>query len=231
MQAGRKRMSSLIEKIIACPDCDLLQHIPALPPGGRARCPRCGCTTASSKPGSLDRTLALTVAAAVVFVIANVEPLMGLSAVGRQSSTTILGGVLEMWMQGHEITAMLVAFCIIVAPAVHITFMLSVLLAVRQPPAPSWAGTLMRVLAFNQPWAMVEVMLLGILVALVKIADLATVSPGIGMFAAGVLISLIAAMTVSFNAHEAWIRIRWADEEMMRSAAVPDSLYPGRTGP
>jgi paraquat-inducible protein A len=224
-------MSSLIENIVACPDCDLLQHMPALPPGGKARCPRCGCTIASSKPDSLDRTLALTVAAAVVLVIANVEPLMGISAVGRQASTTILGGVLEMWMQGHEITAILVAFCIIVAPAVHITFMLSVLLAVRQPPAPSWAGTLMQVLAFNQPWAMVEVMMLGILVALVKIADLATVSPGVGMFAAGALIALIAAMTVSFDPHEAWTRIRWADEEMMQSTAVPDSLYPGRTGP
>ncbi len=224
-------MSSPIENIVACPDCDLLQRIPEVPPGGRTRCLRCGRTIAVSKPASLDRTLALAIAAAVVLVIANTEPLMGLSAAGRQSSTTILGGVLEMWRQGHALTAILVAFCVIIAPAAYIACILAVLLAVRRPPAPSWTGMLMRMLAFNQPWAMVEVMLLGILVALVKIADLATVIPGIGMFAAGALIALIAAMTVSFDPHEAWMRIRWAEEANPPPAAVPNALDPGRTGP
>jgi paraquat-inducible protein A len=224
-------MSSSIENAVACPDCDLLMRIPEVPPGGKARCSRCGCTIAFSKPGSLDRTLALAIAAAIIFVIANVEPLMGLSVAGRQTSTTILGGVLEMRMQGYGIPAILVAFCVIVAPVAHIACMLAILLAVRQPPAPSWAGTLMRMLAFNQPWAMVEVMLLGILVALVKIADLATVVPGIGMFATGALIALIAAMTVSFDPHEAWTRIRWADEEKRPASAAPSALDPGRTGP
>jgi len=224
-------MSSPIENIVACPDCDLLQRIPEVPPGGRARCLRCGRTIAVSKPASLDRTLALAIAAAVVLFIANAEPLMGLSAAGRQSSTTILGGVLEMWRQGHALTAILVAFCVIIAPAAYIACILAVLLAVRRPPAPSWTGMLMRMLAFNQPWAMVEVMLLGILVALVKIADLATVIPGIGMFAAGALIALISAMTVSFDPHEAWMRIRWAEEANPPPAAAPNALYPGRTGP
>jgi paraquat-inducible protein A len=209
-------MSSPIEDIIACPECDLLQRIPELPSGGKALCPRCGCRMASSKIDSLDRTLALTIAAAVVLVIANVEPLMGLSAVGRHASTTILGGVIEMWRQGNEITSMLVAFCVIIAPTVHIVFMLTVLFAVRRPPAPAWIGRIMQMLMLNKPWAMVEVMMLGILVALVKIADLATVVPGIGMFAVGVLIILLTAITVSFDPHEAWTRIRWVDKEALQ---------------
>lgn len=61
---------------------------------------------------------------------------MGLSAVGRHSSTTILGGVLKMWQQGQEITAALVAFCAVVAPTLHIVFMLTVLIAVRRSPIP-----------------------------------------------------------------------------------------------
>jgi len=65
---------------------------------------------------------------------------------------------------------------------------------------------------------MVEVMMLGILVALIKIADLATVIPGIGMFAVGALIILIAAMTVCFDPREAWSRISWADDQLPRSA-------------
>jgi len=211
-------MTPFFQNIEACPDCDLLQRIPALPPGGRALCPRCRHMIASSKPDSIDRTLALTAAAAIVLIVANVMPLMGLSAVGRHASTTILGGVLKMWQQGEGVTAVLVAFCTVIAPTVHIVFMLTILLAVRQSPAPSWVGALLRITRLNSSWAMVEVMMLGILVALIKIADLATVIPGIGMFAVGALIILIAAMTVCFDPREAWSRISWADDQLPRSA-------------
>jgi paraquat-inducible protein A len=136
---------------------------------------------------------------------------MGLSAVGRQASTTILGGAQEMWLQGNEITAVLVAFCTVIAPAIHIGFMLTVLLAVRQPPAPSWVAMLLRWLDWQYPWAMIEVMMLGILVALIKIAELATVIPGVGMFGVGALMALFTAMKVSFDPREVWTRIRWAD--------------------
>jgi paraquat-inducible protein A len=222
---------SLPDSLAACPECDLLQRIPAIPPGGTARCPRCGHAIASSKPDSLERTLALTVAAAIVLIIANVTPLMGISAVGRHASTTIVGGAWEMWMQGQEITALVVLFCAIVAPAVHVGFMLAVLLAARRPPAPSWAGTLLRLSEFHQPWAMVEVMMLGILVALVKIAELATVVPGIGMFAAGAVVVLIAAMTVSFEPREVWARVCWANGQRPPSAAAPESAAPRESQP
>lgn len=216
------------DNLVACPDCDLLQRIPALPPGGAARCPRCSRTIATGIPDSLDRVLALTVAAAIVLVVANATPLMGLAAVGRQASTTILGGVLGMWLQGEKITAALMAFCAVVAPTAYIGFILTVLLAVRRSPAPSWAGTLLRAAKVNQPWTMFEVMMLGILVALKKIADLATVVPGIGMYAVGALIVLIAAITVSFEPREVWMRIRWADSEAARSAAPSESADSGR---
>jgi paraquat-inducible protein A len=206
-------MSSLMEDIVACPDCDLLQRIPVLPPGGKARCPRCGHTVATSKPESLDHTLAFAVAAAIVLIITNATPLMGLMAGGRETSTTILGAALEMWLQGQEITALLVVFCAVVAPAIHIGFMIAILLAARRSPAPWWVGKLLRWSEWHKRWGMVEVMMLGILVALVKIAELARVIPGIGMFAAGGLVFLIAAMTVNFDPHEVWGRIEWASGE------------------
>ena len=62
-----------------------------------------------------------------------------------------------------------------------------------------------------QPWSMNEVMLLGVLVSLTKIAELATVTPGLGMFALGGLIALLPAITVSFDAEEIWKRVEWAD--------------------
>jgi len=197
---------------IACPDCDLLQRIPPLPPGGKARCPRCGETLATEPIDALDRTLALTLTAAIVFIVANTSPLMGLQAVGRQASTTIIGGAYQMWVQGQEVTAVIVAFCAVIAPAGYILFMLSVLLAVRRPPAPRGVGEMLRWAHSMQPWSMSEVMMLGILVALIKIAELATVEPGIGMYAAGGLIVLFAAIMVPFHPREVWKRVEWAGD-------------------
>jgi len=196
---------------LACPGCDLLQRIPRLPPGGKASCPRCGQAVASRPADPLDRPLALTIAAAIAFIVANTIPLMSLSAVGRQASTTILGGAYEMWLQGLDMTAVVVAFCVVIAPAGYIAFMLVVLLAVRRPPAPHWVAELLRWAEVMRPWSMNEVMMLGVLVALIKIAELATVTPDVGMFALGTLILLLPAIMVSFDPDEIWKRVEWAD--------------------
>ena len=198
----------------ACPDCDLLQVLPELPPGGKASCARCGHTLATRTLDPIERPLALSVAALLVLVVANTAPLMGLSVVGREASTTIAGGAWQMWLQGQELTAAVVAFCAVVAPTVYILAVLAVLFAARRPPpAPRWVGDLLRWADAMQPWAMVEVMMLGILVALIKIAELATVEPGIGMYAVGVLMLLFPAIQVSLDADAIWQRVEWADGE------------------
>jgi paraquat-inducible protein A len=196
---------------IACPDCELQQVIPPLPPGGKANCPRCKMTIARNPIDPIDRPLALAIAAAVVFLIANLTPLMGLSAAGRAASTTIIGGAYETWRQGSQVTAVAVAFCAVVAPGSFIAFMLVVLSAARRPPAPRWIGSLLRMASFVEPWSMSEVMLLGILVALIKIAQLATVTPGVGLYAVGLLVVLIAAIGTTFDPHTIWQRVIWMD--------------------
>lgn len=202
---------SPIRETVACPGCDLLQRIPPLPPGGKARCPRCGEGLASRVSDPLDRPLALTVAAAIAFIVANTIPLMSLSVVGRAASTTILGGAYQMWLEGLQGTAVVVAFCVVIAPAAYIAFMLAVLLAVRRPPAPHWVAELLRWADVMRPWSMNEVMMLGVLVALIKIAELATVTPDIGMYALGALIVLLPAIMVNIDLDEIWKRVEWAD--------------------
>lgn len=208
-------------EVAACPDCDLLQTLPALPPGGKARCPRCGHVLATRPTDPLDRPLALTVAAAILLVVANTAPLMGLSAVGRHASTTILGGAYEMWVQDERLTAIVVAFCAVIAPAGYILFLLTVLLAVRRPPAARWVGAMLRGAHAMQPWSMTEVMLLGILVALIKIAELATVEPGIGMYSIGALVVVFAAIAVTVDPHEVWRRVTWVEDPTPSGAAAP----------
>jgi paraquat-inducible protein A len=116
-----------------------------------------------------------------------------------------------MWMQGQRITAVIVAFCAVVAPGAYILFMLTVLIAVRRPPAPHWVGELLRWGNSMQPWSMGEVMILGIMVALIKIAELASVGVGIGMYAVGALVVLLAAISITFDPREVWRRVEWAD--------------------
>ena len=211
---------------VACPDCDLLQRIPELPLGGKASCPRCGKTLAAQLPDPLDRPLALTLAAAIAFVVANTMPLMSLSAAGREASTTIIGGAQQMWLQGREETAIAVAACAVIAPACYIGFMLTALLAARRSSVPRWVGTLLRWADWMQPWSMNEVMMLGILVALIKIAQLATVTPGIGMYAAGVLVLLLSTIAVTFDPHEIWKRVAWANGRKPSSGPNPATSAP-----
>ena len=208
---------------IACRDCDLLQHVPPLPPGGKARCARCGETLATGHADPFRLPLVFTIAATIAFIVANTMPLMDLSAVGRESSTTIFGGALEMWDQGSQITALAVAFCAVIAPGGHLLFLLVVLIAVRRPPAPHWVGEMLRSAHFMEPWSMTEVMMLGILVALFKIAQLATVIPGIGMYAAGAFVFLLAAVLVTLDPREVWARIEWADGTLPLTAASADT--------
>jgi len=197
--------------LIACLDCDLLQRLPELAPGASARCPRCNKELWRHREDSLNRTLALTLAAVVLFVVANTVPMLGLTVVGHQASTTVFGGAMQLWQDGEEIVAVLVLFAAVIAPGLQIVFVLAVVLAAHRERPPRWAGTLLRYLPTTRTWTMIEVMLLGVLVALIKIAELATVIPGLALFALGALVFVFAGIQASFDRHEIWQRIEWAE--------------------
>jgi paraquat-inducible protein A len=197
--------------LIACPDCDLLQRLPDLAPGASARCPRCDRELWRRREDSLERTLAMALAGAVLYIIANTLPMLGLTAVGHQASTTVLGGAEHLWRNGREIVAVLVLFTVVVAPALQIGFMLAIGLGARGKRPPRWVGVLLRHHPTTGTWSMIEVMLLGVLVALIKIAELATVIPGLALFALGVLAFVMAAMQASFDPREVWNRVEWAE--------------------
>jgi paraquat-inducible protein A len=194
---------------VACLGCDLLHAATTLPAGGRARCVRCGGALSVPGPHAYERLVATAIAAFVTFVVANTEPLMQLSELGRVASTTVAGSALEMWAQGSRPTAIVVALCSIAAPGAYLLMVLAALLSSRKKPAPPWTGKLVHWASAIHPWAMPEVMLLGTLVAYVKISELADASPGVGMYATGALAVLIASLSSSMNLAALWSRIRW----------------------
>lgn len=208
------------DSLVACPNCDLLQRLPPLAPGQSARCPRCGIELRRRLEDSLNRTLALAVTAALLCIIANTVPMLGLSAAGHQSFTTITGGAVKLWQNGQKIVAGLVFFAAVIAPALQISFLLITLIGIQCQRPPSWLGFLLRNHPFTRTWSMLEVMLLGVLVALTKIAEFATVIPGLALFAVGGLVFVTAAMQCSFDPQEVWDRLEWRHPTARGNAAV-----------
>ncbi len=159
--------------LIACLHCDLLQRIPELAPGASARCPRCNKELWRHREDSLNRTFALTLAAVVLYIVANSVPMLGLTIVGRDASTTVIGGAQHLWDNGQKIVGVLVLFTAVIAPALQIGLMLAIVLGARLERPPRWVGTMLRYHPTTRIWSMIEVMMVGVLVALVKIADYA----------------------------------------------------------
>jgi paraquat-inducible protein A len=203
--------------LVACLHCDLLQRLPDLAPGASARCPRCNKELWRRREDSINRTLALTIGAAILYVIANSVPMLGLTIVGRDASTTVIGGAKHLWENGQVLVGVLVLFTAVIAPALQIGSMLVIMLAVRRKRTPSWIGTLLRHHPATRTWSMIEVMMLGVLVALIKIADYATVIPGVALFVLWSLVFLLAAIQANFDPRLVWGKIEWAEREAGRT--------------
>ena len=205
--------------LIGCLHCDLVQRLPEIAPGGSARCPRCDKELWRRREDSLNRTFALTLAAAVLYVIANSVPMLGLTIVGRDASTTVIGGAQHLWNNGQQLVGVLVLFTAVIAPALQIGLMLVIVLGAMRERAPRWVGALLRHHPITRIWSMIEVMMVGVLVALVKIADYATVIPGIALFVLWVLVFILAGMQASFDSREVWEKIEWAQDSARGEAA------------
>jgi paraquat-inducible protein A len=204
--------------LVGCRHCDLAQSVPPLPAGARAHCPRCDEDIARGPSDSVKRALPLTFGALILYIIANSVPMLSLTIVGRSASTTVIGGAQQLWRDDREIVAALVLFTAVVAPALQIGLMMAILLGARAEHPRRWVGWLLKRYEFAQTWSMIEVMMLGVLVALVKIADYASVIPGIALFVLGALTVLLAAIQAAFDPQEVWHRIQWA-EDSARSMA------------
>ena len=193
--------------LMACAECDALQREVALPPGGVAECVRCGATLFRDRPRSLDHTLALMVAAAIVFVCANTFPLMEIDAQGVTQSSTLFGTVIALEETGWPVIALVVLLSIIVFPLLQLATSLYILVPLKLGIVPPHLTIAVRVLDAIWPWGMLEVFLLGALVSLVKLTQLATVYPGGGIFMVGGYVVLIAAAVSAFEPRVLWRRV------------------------
>src|SRR5579863_6262026 len=124
--------------IVACPYCDIVQQIGEVALGGSARCAQCGQVLWRNRTDSLSRTFALSIAAAILYLVANFTPMLGLTIVGRSASTTVFGGAKHLWDDGRTAVALLVLFTAVVAPAVQIGCALLISGSALRARAPAW---------------------------------------------------------------------------------------------
>ncbi|MDW3684302.1 paraquat-inducible protein A [Cupriavidus sp. CV2] len=194
-------------RLIACHECDLLQREAALPAGGVARCRRCGAELYRSRPESVDRALAFTLAAMVLFGVANAYPVVGLSVNGDLVQSTLFGAVRILYRDGMWPLAGLVFVTTLLMPLLRMAAMAYLLLPLRLQRLPRRPDVAFRILEFAAPWGMTEVLILGMLVALVKLAHIATVVPGVALWAFGGVMLLLAAATAAFDPRDLWARM------------------------
>lgn len=194
---------------IACHECDLIHRIKSLPTRATANCIRCGAVLYRNKPNSIDRTLAFTLAGLILFVLANSFPFLALKMESQVHQTTLITGIKELYLQDMEGLAILVLFTTIIAPLIQLLGLLYVLLPLRYHRIPPKLALVFRFVHSLQPWSMMEVFLLGILVSIVKLAKMAQIVPGISIFSFFALIVVLASVTVTLDAHEVWER--WED--------------------
>ena len=188
----------------ACHECDLLNRLPALPPHGTACCARCQAPLLRHKPDSIERTLALTVAAAILFAVANTFPFLGLKSGWLVQQTTLATGVKLLYAQGMHGLATLVALTCLVIPALQLLLLLYLLVPLKLGRVAPHSAHLFRLLGHLQPWSMLEVFMLGILVTLVKLGHSVTLLPGVSIWAFAALIVVLAAQTLALDPHRVW---------------------------
>jgi len=193
--------------LIACHECDLLQHRLPIPEGCVAKCSRCGAPLYRNIPDGVNRTVALAIGGLVLFVFANVFPLLSMQIGAQTTSAELYAAVRALWEQGEKVLAMLVTLTCIASPLTVLTLMLYVFLPLKFGRLSRGTVGVFRVLTTMQHWNMMEVFMLGILVTVVKLVKMATVIPGLGLLSFFVLIFLLAAASASMDTEAVWERV------------------------
>lgn len=191
-------------ELVACHDCDLVHRIPQGVEGESGRCLRCGALLFHAKRNSIERTLALSIAGAVLFLVANSFPFLSFDMQGRVTETTLLSGIQELYHEGMVPLAGLVLITAVLAPGVQLALLLYVLLPLHLRRMPWRLPLFFRALRHVAPWSMMEVFLIGILVALTKLGDMAEIVPGLAIWSFAVLIVVLAGASATLDPRAVW---------------------------
>ncbi|WP_277372750.1 paraquat-inducible protein A [Pseudomonas sp. AA-38] len=193
-----------VSALVACHECDLLMRKPVLQDGERAQCPRCGYELFSHRLYVVRRSLALVLTALLLYIPANFLPIMQLNLLGQTSQDTVWSGVIGLYESGMQGIAVVVFLCSMAVPLLKLLCQLLVLLSIRLDLWRSYGLLLYRIYHHLREWGMLEVYLMGILVAMVKLKDLADLSLGLGLFCFVTLLLVQVWLEVTMSPQQIW---------------------------
>lgn len=193
--------------LMSCHDCGLLSKESD---AHHCYCPRCGAALHPRKPNSIVRTWALLIAAYILYIPANLLPVMQSGSIFGSQKDTIFSGVIYLWNSGSAPIALLIFFASILVPLAKL-FALTYLVVSVQRSSVKWPlqrTKLYRLAEFVGRWSMIDVYVVALLVTLVQFGGLAVIAPAPGAIAFGavVVITMIAAM--SFDPRLIWDPIK-----------------------
>jgi len=191
------------DHLIICEHCDCVYEKVTLAKHQKTLCARCGGVLERYNGLSVEQRLALSFTAAVLWIFANFYPVMSISLKGLKNSATLWDSVLALSQGPITFIALVAAISMIIAPVFQLLLLIWVLsFALANQRSPGFRFC-MRWLETLRPWSMLEVCLLGAMVAVFKLAGLLDVLPGIGLFALAVL-SLMMIRIAGRDIRELW---------------------------
>ncbi len=215
--APRLPVATLRDDLIACEECDALHrrsavdragHVDAdteiAPSGRHYECRRCGATLGLARHASFDLPLSLALGALVMLAIAHLNPILAIEIQGQARSTTLWGAAWTLYDEGAWFMCGLVLVTTLVNPLVEIGAVCYVLLPLRSGQSAPGGEIVLRAMQAVKPWVMVEVFMLGVLVAFVKLNGLASVIAGPGLWAFAAVMILATAMASVFDDEHVW---------------------------
>ncbi len=177
---------------------------------GELACSRCGARLHPRKPNSIARTWALLVAAFILYIPANLLPVMETGSLFGAQKDTILSGVIYLWQSGSWPLAALVFFASIVVPLAKMLIL--TLLAASVHFRATWLTyertRLYRMIEFIGRWSMLDIYVVTLLAALVRLQSLATIKAGPGALAFGAVVVLTMLASMAFDPRLMWDNIK-----------------------
>ncbi|HHL18474.1 MAG TPA: paraquat-inducible protein A [Thiothrix sp.] len=206
MQQGERPQSqSQPETFLrVCQDCDLVQAVPKLRDNEAAHCLRCHSVLETRKKNSLNRSLALVLTGIILFILSNLFPLLSLKAQGIAYDGTLLSASIELYNRDRPWLALLVLFTTFIFPAISLLGTLFVLIVTKLHYQTPVTASLFRFLHSTEIWGMLEVFMLAILVAGVKLGDLADIIMGVSLYSFICLIIVLSFLSLSLNSNTIW---------------------------
>lgn len=193
-----------MDKLVACQTCGLVQEVGELPKGCVVKCARCNFQIFHRRLDSRARTLALSLAAGILYFPANLYPIVTAEYQGQSVQTTIFEGIKSLWQQGQYFISGLVFCTSILTPALKISGLILITLTLHWTHFKKTRTWIFKIIRLIDPWNMLEVFLLAICVSMVELGEVATIHPGRGVFSFASVVVLTLLATLSFDSRLLW---------------------------